>query len=473
MKNVKKNYLYYSLSQIILFTFPLITFPYVSKTLGVNNYGLFHYVSAILDYFLIFAKLGIMNYGTREIAENSNSKKKLTETFFEIYRVQFILTTFVLILYILFCIIFAQDSLVFYLLYSLILVANYFDLAWFFQGVQNFKCISIRNLIINFSLFASVFLLLNDKSDLLIYVLIFSLSQFIGNFIVFFNLFKYIDLKNHNNKISKETMFNHFKGLIILFIPILATNIYSLMDEIMLGKMSLINQVGLYACAKKIMYIPLAFVTPLARTMLPYISKKKSTNRNVSKKTKDRAFLFTIWLGIACSVGIYYIAPYIIELFFSEEYLNAIILIRIMSVYTLFSEISFLLRDVYFLPNRKDKEFVKSVLYGIPINLILNLILIPKYNAIGAVYSTLITELIILIIRLIVIRKDIIWDKLIIKSLKYFISAIIMYFSITLIDFNFNNLLVKLIFDIIVCIIIYVILTWEDFLFFVKDKKVV
>ena len=100
MDKVKKNYFIYILYQAVLLSFPLITFPYVSGALGVNNYGIYNYSFTIVTYFLIFARLGIFNYGAREIAENNLSRERLTKSFRNIFVVQFILTSIILLIYV-------------------------------------------------------------------------------------------------------------------------------------------------------------------------------------------------------------------------------------------------------------------------------------------------------------------------------------------------------------------------------------
>lgn len=448
MNKVKKNYLYTAISQFVLLSFSFITLPYVSSRLGIENYGLYSYAYAILTYFLIFAKLGILNYGTRTIAENK-TKKGLKKTFFEIYIIQFLLTTIIIFIYCFYCILFCKSSILFSFLYLLFLIANYFDIAWFFQGIQDFKSVSIRNLLINLIVFPCVLLFIKNSSDVLIYVLICGIGQIIGNLFLFLKSKYYLVKKKIY--VSLDNFKVHFKGMLLLFIPILTTNIYNLMDEVMLGNLSVYGQVGIYSCAKKIMYIPLAFITPLAMTMLPYISSKKKGK--ITNDERENSLVFTIWLGLAAMFGLILISSDIINVFFSEEYFGAILLIKIMSIYTLFFVISTLLRDVYFLPEHNDKFFIVTVLIGIPINLILNFLLIPRFDAIGACLSTCVTEGLVLLIRFFYIRSFLDIKKIFKISCYFFFCSFIMYCLVSFI--KIDNLFYDLIIKIIVSIILY------------------
>ena len=81
MESVKKNFLYNIVYQILLIILPLITAPYVSRTLGATSVGIYSYINSIAYYFLIIAMLGISNYGNREIAAVRENKEKLSEKF--------------------------------------------------------------------------------------------------------------------------------------------------------------------------------------------------------------------------------------------------------------------------------------------------------------------------------------------------------------------------------------------------------
>lgn len=469
MEKVKKNYIIYVLYQVVLLIFPLITFPYVSRVLGVHNYGIYNYFYTIVTYFLIFARLGIFNYGAREIAENNVSSERLTKTFRNIFVVQFFLTSIILILYILFCFTFLNDNIEFSLIYCMFLISNYFELSWFLQGVQDFKGLAIRNLLIALIQTPIIFLIIKNDGDLFIYAILMGLVKVIANLLIMLKLKKYISFKGLF--VDKGIDFKkHFCGMVVLFVPILATNIYSLMDEILIGNLSAMGQVGLYAVAKRIMYIPLALITPLAMIMLPYISEAKSKGLKVNQYDKENALLFTFWIGIACSFGLYYISSDIINIFFTSEYKDSIVLIQILAFYSFFYVIAVLLRDVYFLPNHKDKQFVLTVIFGIPINICISILLIPKYGAMGAACSIFISEGLVLLLRLFLIRRELDWKSIIKPCIIFFVSAVIMYYSALVFEIKTNILIVDLIVDIVLCVLVYFSLTGDIILKMIKKR---
>lgn len=55
--------------------FPLITFPYASNVLQVENLGKVNFASSVCGYFLLFAGLGISSYAVREGSRYVNDRE--------------------------------------------------------------------------------------------------------------------------------------------------------------------------------------------------------------------------------------------------------------------------------------------------------------------------------------------------------------------------------------------------------------
>ncbi len=474
MNRIKKNYLYNVLYQILLVLFPLITFPYISKTLGVDNYGLYSYCNSIVSYFILAASLGVQYYGAREIAENSQSKKKLLLTFKSIFKIQVIAHILVILIYIITCVIFFRNTLFLSLMFTIYLIANCFNISWFYTGVENLKLVALKNFIINLISIVLIFGFVKDKHDVVLYAFIFSISHLISNIYYWLFLKKYINFKdlfvNHHIKFS----WLHLKGMALLFLPRLALRIYDLLDETMLGNLSHISQVGLYSCARKIMLLPRLIVIPLSTVLLPFLSKQKKNEGKINEKLRNSSLIFTSWLSFGSIFGILAISKDFISIFFSNEYLNAIPILYFLSFYFFSLTFSTMLRDMYFLPEHEDTTYVKTVALGIPINIILNFILIPKWNAVGAAIATLISDYFILVIRIIILRKKINLKLILSRIVLFIISSFIMYFILNKISFAFPYQIINMLLEVIIGAGIYLLLTWPLLknIIIVKKKQI-
>lgn len=78
------------LRQLVAIVFPLITFPYVSRTLGVDNYGMVNYTASIISYVSLIAGLGITNYAIREGSRLKEDYNKFIQFVREIFTLNFL-----------------------------------------------------------------------------------------------------------------------------------------------------------------------------------------------------------------------------------------------------------------------------------------------------------------------------------------------------------------------------------------------
>ena len=230
MTSIKKNFTYNVFYQILTLILPLITAPYVSRVIGAEGQGIYSYTYSIAYYFMLFAMLGLKNYGNREIAKHRDNKEKLSKTFCSIYGLQFItalLSTIVFVIYIIF---FSEKQyLLFYLLQLIYLISAFFDISWFFFGLEKFKTTVTRNVIIKIATLACTFLFVKTKNDLNIYIFLMSFSTLASQIALWPFLMKEIKFVRPTLK----EIIKHLKPNLILFIPVISVSKYTIMDMIM------------------------------------------------------------------------------------------------------------------------------------------------------------------------------------------------------------------------------------------------
>uniref|UniRef100_UPI0022E62F14 oligosaccharide flippase family protein n=1 Tax=Vagococcus bubulae TaxID=1977868 RepID=UPI0022E62F14 len=174
MNKIISNFMYQLIYQITIIILPIITIPIVSKNLGVEGLGVYNYVSSIVNYFVLFAGLGLANYGIREISIVRNNKKNLSKKFWELELFNIIIAISILFIYILFLIL-LNDRL-FFLISGITLLATLFDISWFYYGIEDFKIISLINFIIKIISFLCILFFIKNTDDLWLYFLIQSIS---------------------------------------------------------------------------------------------------------------------------------------------------------------------------------------------------------------------------------------------------------------------------------------------------------
>jgi O-antigen/teichoic acid export membrane protein len=172
--SLKRNFIYNFSLNIINILFPLITSPYISRVLGANNLGKYNFSLSFSNWFLIFATFGTTTYGVREIAKVRDNKKILDKTFSEIFFINFIATLITLLVYIIIIFLNAKTNkeILLFLVSALSIFLNLFCIDWLYMGLEDFKIITLRSLLIKLICLVSIFIFIKQRNDYVIYALI-------------------------------------------------------------------------------------------------------------------------------------------------------------------------------------------------------------------------------------------------------------------------------------------------------------
>lgn len=464
-KSVLKNYIYNLAYQILVLLLPLVTTPYLSRVLGAEGVGIYSYTISIVTYFILFGSLGIAMYAQREIAYVQEDKEKRSKIFWEVFILKVITLTISMIVFY-FAFVMNGEYSSYYKILMLEIIANIFDISAFFQGMEEFKKIIKRNVIVKTVSIISIFLFVKTSSDVDKYLLIYVLSTLIGNVSLWTYLPKYIQ----KVKIKTLEFRKHLKPTIALFIPQIAIQIYTVLDKAMIGAIvGNKEEVGYYEQAQKIIKVVLTIVTSLGTVMLPRIANKFANGKKEEiKKNILTSLNFVYFLSIPMVFGMIGVAKDLVPWFLGEDFHKSIYLIYVMSPIILFIGMSNVIGVQYLLPTKEQKYYTLSTIFGAIANVTFNFILIPKLLSIGAAIGTIIAEGTVTAIQIFAIRKDFSLKEIFSMSIKYFISAIIMFVGILLLNqFLLTNLSVvfRMALDIIIGVILY-----AGMLFLLKDE---
>ncbi len=435
-KSVSKNYLYNMAYQILAILLPLITTPYLSRVLGAESIGIYSYTYSIATYFVLFGTLGVALYGQREIAYVQDNSKKRSIVFWEIFLLKcFTMMISMLIYYFSFCM--NGQYKIYFRILLIELITQTIDIIWFFRGIEEFKKTVIRNLIVKAIFFVSIFVFIKSANDLIKYVFIVTLANLIGNFTLWAYIPKYIE------KISFKDLhiFRHFKSVILLFIPQIAVQIYTMLDKTMIGYLVADkSETGYYEQAQKIINILTTLITSLGVVMVPRMASTFAKgDKEQLKKYMYNSFRFVFFLAFPIVVGLIIVADKFVPLFFGEGYDRVIILMRIIAPVVLFVGMSNILGTQYLLPVKKQKEYTISVVIGALLNFATNLLLIPSQLAVGASITTIMAEATVVAIQFFFIRKEFNILEILKVSIKNIIAVSIMALCIVWLGFlNIN-----------------------------------
>ena len=411
----------------MIIVIPLISIPYISRILGAEGIGVYSYTFSIVSYFTIFATFGTSIYAQREIAYCQDNDKKRSVIFYEVLVLRIILSVVALALY--FLITMRSQYRFVFIIQSLYIVGVVTDVSWYFQGIEEFGKIVISNSISRIVNLICIFIFVNDVSDLNMYIFMLAAFPVMGNVI----LWMYI--RNNTIRISLKDInpFSHIGGAFQLFIPVVAIQIYTVLDKTMIGLYTDTSvQNGFYEQAMGIIRLSLTIVTSLSTVMVPKISFAfVKGDENAIKRYMLKSYRFTWALALPVTVGIAMVAELLVPWFMGAGFNEVITLIRLGSVIILFVGFSNVIGIQYLGPIKKQNVTTITVIIGAVINFCMNLILIPKYFALGAVISSVVAEGCITICQLVYIvfvRKGFKLKDIFCDCWKYLISILAMIF---------------------------------------------
>lgn len=452
MNSIKKNFVYNSIYQILSICIPLVTTPYLSRTLGPDGIGIYSYTYSISYFFMIFVLLGVNNYGNRTIAQSRATKIELSKTFFSIYTLQLTLGVILLFLYSLYNIFISANKTI-TLIMGMYVLSSVLDINWFFFGIEKFKVTVFRNSAFKILTTIAVFIFVKDSGDVSIYCGIMSFGTLISQMA----LWSYLRKEVCFYRPSFSEVIVHLKPNLFLFITVIAVSLYKYMDKIMLGLISNTEQVGYYEASEKIVAVPVAFITALGTVMLPRVSNMISEGKDYDQKLLNNCILLAMFFSTAMCFGIMGVSKEFIPLFYGDGYDACINLYLILLPSCIFLAFANVVRTQYLLPLSKDKIYVISACVGAVINLVINAILIPSLGSAGAAIGTLLAEAGVCVFQVGSVSKEIPILKYAVHSLPFIFAGVFMFILIFMLNIV-DSVILNLVLKIIIGSIIYFIL---------------
>lgn len=450
---VIKNYLYNVGYQVLAIIVPLITSAYVSRVLRPEGVGANSFTNSIIQYFILFANMGIGYYGNRQIAYVREKKSQMSKTFWEIQIVKTIMTLYAFVAFEIFMIFYSKQSEYMWA-QSLNLVAVAFDISWFYEGIEDFKVTVLKNSLVKILSMIAIFMFIKGPNDVTLYIIVLALSTLIGNLTLWPNIVR--DLDRINIKLLNP--WQHFFPMAELFIPQIATQVYVQLNKTMLGVMISETSSGYYQYSDNLVKLILALVTATGTVMLPHVANAVSHgNMNKVNKMLYKSFDFVSAVSYPMMFGLAAISLTLATKYYGPGYGPVGPAMMIESIVILIIAWSNVLGVQYLLPMHKQRAFTISVTLGAFINLALNIPLIKIWGLNGAMWSTVLSELAVTLYQLWAVK-----DMLSIKSLfsstwKYFLSGLCMFIVVFWMNTHLKDTWLMLGVEVLIGIVVYAV----------------
>ena len=393
-RSVKANYLFNLINSASQLLFPLITFPYASRIMMADGIGQVNFFQSIISYISLFTCLGIPMYAIREIAKVRDNLEKMTRTTVEILLLHAFLTLFGYIIVAAICMTVAkvQTDIPLFLILSVSIFFTAIGCEWFYQGIEDFKYVAIRGIVVKTVSVLLLFLLVKSKEDILWYGAYTVFGVLGGNIFNFIRLRKYL----HREMIDVHTLhpLRHLRPALHVFVLNVVISIYLQLNNVLLGFMKDAEAVGYFTAATKIMVITMSISSSLGTVIMP-----RSSNLIAEGKVDEFRILiqisydFVLALAMPLTVGLIFISPSVILLLSGEGFAPAVLTSQIVASNILMVGLSGVMGAQVLYPLGKINIVVSCTFIGAIINVLLNVLLIPNYGHNGTAVAYMLAEM--------------------------------------------------------------------------------
>ena len=395
-QSVKKNYIYNLAYQMLAVIIPLMIQPYIARVLGAGEVGAFSYTTAITGYFALVGNLGIATYGQLRVAAFRNDREKVSQIFWELAILRFLMMAVSTLLFILFiCFLARPENKTLYAVLTVQIVASAIDIAWLLQGFEEFRKIVLRNTIIKIVSVILIFLFVKKQSDLYIYALIMNGSTLVGNASIWYFTPSFVD----RVPLKRLNLQRHLRSCIIYFIPTIATTFYLSLDKQMI-KWFTDGTVenGYYEFAQRIEQMAVTVVTSLSIVTMPRMANLFNLNAIDRLRNRlEQTIRFILLLSVPMCLGMMSVTDYLVPLYLGSGFERSATLLKIFSLLIVVVGLNNAVGKQVLMPVGRQKEYNMSVILGAFVNFGLNLLLIPRLYSVGAVIASVASETSILL----------------------------------------------------------------------------
>ena len=390
-KSLKLNMVLNAIRGILSVLFPLITFPYISRILGVENIGRFNYSNSILNYFVLLSGLGINSYAIREGASLRENRDALNRFANEMFTINMVSTAVSYALLIVVALTFSSIrgywAMIAILSFQIVLKTIGID--WIYSIYEDYLYITVRGIAFQVLSLLLLFCFVHTQDDLNIYAVITVLAGAGSSVLNFIHARKRIKV-GFSQTVDWKT---HMRPIFVLFAMSLTVTIYVNSDITVLGVLCGDRVVGIYSVSTKIYTIVKGILSTVLVVSIPRLSAQFGTGRLVEFRATAKDIYETLITAMLPAItGIILLSKPIVLLISGPEYAEASSSLAILGVALFLCMAAWFWGQCVLVPMKMENEVFKVTLFSAVLNLVLNLVLIPKWRENAAAYTTLLAE---------------------------------------------------------------------------------
>lgn len=395
MANIRHNLMYSTVLTMSTYLVPLIVFPYISRVLGVGGIGVVDTVDSMIDYCILFSMMGLTSVGVREIAKNKDNPQALGQTFTDLFALNLCSTLFIATVFCLMVLLSPrlQGYGALIPIGIMKLIANLYWIEWFYTGIEQFRYITLRSLVLRTAFIIGVFVFVHEAGDITLYYSLF-VGITIGNAACNWyhkRSFMHWDLR-------KAHLRRYLKPCLMLGLFAMLSAVYTKLSLPVLNFLTDSHEAGNYATATRVYQVIIALISTLTGVMIPRMSVLMEEHRfDLVRQYTHTSFklLFLFSFPIICYVEFF--APDIISLFAGPNFEGAVQPMRIIIFQLLVIGAEKIIVLQLLVPLRKDRTIVMIGLTGVVAWGVLTTLLVPAHHSSGTAVVWVVAELMVLL----------------------------------------------------------------------------
>ena len=389
-KSLARNALYNVIYSVLNVLFPLFSAAYISRVLAPEGIGRVAYAQNIVSWFVMFAALGIPEYGTREAARLRDDKQRLSRLFSELMGLNFLATAVCVGAYGLFLRLACPEDGALYLVCGLELVVNFFSIDWLYRGLEDYGYITLRSGLIKALSLLALVTLVKRREDVVLYALIVCMGTLCSAVWNMIHARKIVCLTLRGWELGR-----HRKPVLALMLSSVTASLYSKVDITMLGWLASEETVGFYTNAYKAVSIVITLTAAVTAVFLPRLSYVYESDKKQYEAYLSTGLKIVLTLAFPCCFGLMAVAEDLVAVLFGTLFAPAAATIRILAVLVIVRGAGDLMCYQAIISSGNERKLIKARLAAGLVNIALNAMLIPRYAHNGAAAASLVSELIV------------------------------------------------------------------------------
>lgn len=400
-KKLTGNFISLSLVQGLSIVFPLITFPYLLRVLGVEGFGIFTLIQTFIMYFDLLVSFGFGLTATQQISNNTNHVHKMNQVIASVYFIKMILFVFSVLIFLTssIFILYLHEHIVLILISALFLFGNLLFPDWYFQGIQKMRNITLVAFTSKIISFLLIILLVKNSTDITYAVLAMSIGNLIAGFVGFFIMAREISFKIE--KPQKEHVISMFRESSYVFTSIILVPFYSSVNIFILQIFTNPLVVGYYAVAEKISNA-VAMLTSIAnRTFYPHLAQLYTLSIPAYKKNIESIVKLFFAGFLIFSIVQFFAAGEIVHLIAGknsrDDISYAVEILKIMSIALFFSPYVSFFFQLLIIQGQK-KRAVRNIVVAVLVNMFMACFFAHFYSGKGMAVNYCTTMILIAVL---------------------------------------------------------------------------